>query len=341
MRLLFVDNLMIRRYGQLKLSPGRALTNGAVRNNWRICEFSDRDIARFESAFYIRPVGHMMANVRLVETCGHFKPDVILIGNCDIIQNWALLKIRRVLPQVKMAHFNVDPLWQESTKRQIRERMETCDALFATTGGAALRQFCTGKNRVAYMPNPADEALEDQNNATKTQFDRDLMFCGVGNTTDTRYPLVKNLHDALQGKLRFDSFGMHGHAAVWGSEYEQILGNSKMALNLNRFEGWPLYSSDRIAHLMGSGILTFMSGKGAYDRFFSDQEVVFFDELPDLVEKITAFHGDDAMRRATAAAGRNAYLRLFSGARVVKFMVETTLGLPFTESYEWADEIYP
>ena len=45
-RILLVDNLMIRRYGNLRMGPGRKLMCGAIRNGWRICEFSDRDMAR-------------------------------------------------------------------------------------------------------------------------------------------------------------------------------------------------------------------------------------------------------------------------------------------------------
>ena len=43
MRILLVDNLMIRRWGNLRMGPGRKLACGAVRNDWRLCEFSARD----------------------------------------------------------------------------------------------------------------------------------------------------------------------------------------------------------------------------------------------------------------------------------------------------------
>ena len=42
-----------------------------------------------------------------------------------------------------------------------------------------------------------------------------------------------------------------------------------MSLNLNRREGDLWYSSDRIAHLMGFGILTFQSSKNGMQRFFT------------------------------------------------------------------------
>ena len=57
LRILLVDNLMIRRYGNLRMGPGRKLMTGAIRNNWRICEFSDRDMARLLAPLGMRSWG--------------------------------------------------------------------------------------------------------------------------------------------------------------------------------------------------------------------------------------------------------------------------------------------
>ena len=129
---------MIRRYGNLRMGPGRKLNCGAVRNGWRICEFSDRDMARLLAPLGIRGWGGHIANKKLVKCAKNFKPDIVLLGHCDYIKNWALDEIRAALPGVKIAHFNVDPLWQESTRRQMEERKNSCDALFATTAGEVL-----------------------------------------------------------------------------------------------------------------------------------------------------------------------------------------------------------
>ena len=47
MRILIVDNMHIRQYGNLKMGAEQKLICGAIRNNFRCEEFSDRDIARF------------------------------------------------------------------------------------------------------------------------------------------------------------------------------------------------------------------------------------------------------------------------------------------------------
>jgi hypothetical protein len=113
-----------------------------------------------------------------------------------------------------------------------------------------------------------------------------------------------------------------------------------MSLNLNRKEGDKWYSSDRIAHLMGYGILTFQSSKNQMQRFFTDRETIWFDNDGDLAEKILHYQNHDGDRSAVASAGRMKYHALFNGARVLKFMVETMLGETHSEHYEWAEEVY-
>jgi len=339
-RVVHVDNLQIRRYGRLKVSTGRKLFHGMIRNNWRVCEFSERDIARYEAPLGIRTLGIVKANKRLVETCANFVPDLVILGHCDMIRNETLARIREVCPQVKIAYRNVDPLWEERNVARIRERMHSCDGLFVSTGGDALKQFCTGKNVVAFIPNPTDPAVEDQQNFAKSAFERDLVFCGVGNPTDDRYPLVRDLHAEFANEMRFDSFGMHGKAAVWGQGYDAVMASSKMGLNLNRFEGWPLYSSARISQMMGNGLLTFLWDQGEMRRFFSDDQAAFFKGKGDLVKQCRAFQADDARRQAVAEAGHRHYHTHFCGARVAAFMADVTLGRELTHPYIWQDEIY-
>lgn len=340
MRILHIDNIMIRRYGNTKVATGRKLFNGMVRNNHKVLEFSDRDIAHFEAPLNIKPLGFRVSNKRLIESCENFQPDMILLGHCDIIKNETLLGIKRKFPQLKIAYRNVDPLWDPPVLEKIRYRLPVADAIFITTAGEPLKQFLTGKNIVSYMPNPTDLCVEDQDNASKAKFDRDLIFCGVGNATDDRYPIVKSLHDRLDQDLRFDSFGMHGHPAIWGKPYDDALAGSKMGLNLNRFEGWPLYSSARISQLMGNGILTFLSSKNGLQRFFGNESAVYFNHFDDLVGKLKIFHADDALRRSTAASGQAFYREHFSGQRIVQFIIETTFGFHYSHDYIWQDEVY-
>ncbi|MBR5590989.1 MAG: glycosyltransferase family 1 protein [Kiritimatiellae bacterium] len=344
MRILLVDNLLIRRYGKLRMGPGRALACGAIRGNHRLCEFSDRDLARY-MGFGIRALGERLVNKALIKTAKNFRPDAILLGHCDFIRNSTLDAIREVVPGVKIAHFNVDPMCDAHPQEQMRERMYSCDALFATTAGEEyLKPFVTGKNVVAYMPNPADTALETLDNSTRASddFSFDIFYAGQPRLGDPRLAFVNRLSAELADKpIRFELIGMGNRpAVVGGAEYDDLLASAKMGLNINRYFGMKWYSSDRIAHLMGSGILTAVYDGDQMQDFFSDKEVLYYHDVPDLVEKLIHLQQNDTERQAIAAAGRARYHKIFSGERILNFMLETLFNRPYSSDYEWTAEIY-
>ena len=351
-RILLVDNLMIRRYGNLRMGPGRKLMTGAIRNNWRICEYSDRDMARLLAPLGIRALGGKIANSKLVLTAKNFRPDVMLLGHCDYVTNETLFKIRDILPGIKIAHFNVDPVQLDHTARQCRERMESCDGIFITTAGKVISQWCNGRNFTAFMPNPSDPAMENIDNSKIGSFERDLFFAGNPISNDERWRLLEEVIEKIRGRMRIEIFGWKNSPvkengdglllkpSIWGAAYEEVLRTSRMSLNLNRREGEKWYSSDRIAHLMGFGILTFQSDRNSMQNFFSDSETVYFSGADDLAEKILFYNSHDSELRRIAAAGRKKYHALFSGERVLRYMVETLCGEKYSENYEWAAEVY-
>lgn len=199
-RILLVDNLMIRRYGNLRMGPGRKLACGAVRNGWRLCEFSDRDMARLLAPLGIRPLGGRIANRKLVETAKNFRPNILLLGHCNYILNDSLEEIRAALPGIRIAYFNVDPLWQDGIRAQMDDRRYSCDALFATTAGHVLDSWTTGSNVVAYMPNPSDPSMENHDNGLKTSFDRNLFFAGNPREDDPAGIFSQRCCPASKGK---------------------------------------------------------------------------------------------------------------------------------------------
>ena len=340
MKVLHIHNLMLRHYGKFKFYTGYKLSNGIIRNNHRLLEFSDRDMVRFEAPLGMRTLGKHKANQRLIETCLNFQPDLILIGHCDLISEQTLLKVRAVLPETKIAHWFLDALWIDRNLQRLEQRMHCTDSIFITTGGDSLKQFCTGKNIVSFIPNPTDPSWEQHNNSEREQFDRDLVFCGVGSKTDYRYQLLQNLDAEIQQQVNFETFGIWGNPPVWGEEYDRVIAGSKMALNLNREEGWTYYSSDRISQLLGNGLLTFMWDKGNMRYLFDDDHVVYFKDEDELAKKVKYFHSEDDHRKSIASAGHAHYHHYFSAEKVIKYIVETTFGIPLSEDYPWAKELY-
>lgn len=342
LRLLIVDNFQIRRYGKGREGQGYRFACGAVRNNWRVMTFSERDITRFLAPLgLLRNVGAKMMNARLLKTCKNFRPDLVLIGHCDYVTNKTLAKIKSALPETKLVHINVDPIWQSHTVGQIVERMHSCDAIFVTTAGEKLKEWTTGKNIVGFLPNMCDPTMENEDVSAKDETKHDVFFAGHELPNDERVSLLKELEPLIKDKVRFGLFGTCGRPAISGADYEEALLNSRMALSLNRVEGWKWYSSDRIAHLMGRGILTFISSKSGYQHFFKDgEEAVFFDNAEDLASKIEKYSKEPEKARGIAASGRKRYHELFNAARILRYIAETVFGAPYSEKYEWTEEVY-
>ncbi len=340
MKILHVHNMMIRNNGVIKFYTGKKFSNGIIRNNHTLLEFSDRDLCRYNSPLYLRHMGKKLLQKQLLDTCSNFQPDMILLGHCELISNQTLVKIREIVPHIKIAHWFLDALWIENNVERLKSRMHSTDAIFLTTAGDALKTLQTNHNIISFIPNPTDPSEEPFNNASKTDFSHDLLFCGLGRKSDYRASFIQELDASLKQTLRFKKVGSVGDAPVWGEAYKQILAKSKMALNLNGEEDWPLYSSDRIAQLMGNGILTFLWNKGEMKRLISENHAVYFDTQEELFEKIIHFHTHDEERKKIAAAGYTHYTTHFSAEHIIQYMIETTFKLPLTRDYLWQDETY-
>lgn len=327
--------MMFRNKGVMKFYSGRKFSNGIIRNNYTLLELSDRDLNRYLSPIGLRSAGKKRLQNHFVETCLNFKPDLILLGHCELIENKSLFKIREVFPNIKIAHWFLDALWIQRNIERLQARMPAVDAIFLTTDKAVAHLKNENNAIIEYIPNPTDRSEDCLNNANINNFEHDLLFCGLGRQDDYRSDFVKELDNGLPDNIRFKKIGFYGDPPVWGESYKAILAKSKMALNLNGEEGWPFYSSDRIAQLMGNGILTFLWNKGDMKKIIPDNNAVYFDRIEELHEKIMYFHTHDDERKKIASLGYEYYTHQFSSERIIKYIVEITFKLPFSQNYIW------
>ena len=61
--------------------------------------------------------------------------------------------------------------------------------------------------------------------------------------------------------IKFDVYGMNNVQPIWGDQFIKKISNSFMGLNLSRGKPIKYYSSDRIAQLIGNGLLTLIDEK--------------------------------------------------------------------------------
>ena len=134
-----------------------------------------------------------------------------------------------------------------------------------------------------FIPNPADPSFETLDNY-KNNCENDVFFAmshGVhrgilkkGKFDDREKLLSKLLKE--NNNISFDFYGFKDKQPIWSDNFIEKLSNSKMGLNLSRGKPVKYYSSDRMAQLMGNGLLTLIDKKTLYSDFFSKNEIVTY-----------------------------------------------------------------
>ncbi|WXG52847.1 MAG: glycosyltransferase [Candidatus Sedimenticola sp. (ex Thyasira tokunagai)] len=336
MRVLHAANFSTKKYGAVFYATDRKLSNGFIRNGHFVYEFSDRDIARQENIFGSKKLGQKKLNQCLLKTLKNLRPELLLLGHTDLIFEETLDEARRLLPDLRIAQWFVDPLFEPWTQAHLKQRIPHLDGFFCTSAGDALTPYRAINKNCFYLPNPVDPSIESLRNDEKDQFDIDLLYCGIDYKDPLRSQLLNGLNDNLQ-EVRFSLYGSLGNPPVFGADYLDVLAKSKMGLNLSRRDNIPYYSSDRIAQLSGNGLLVFIPETPGFRDLYTDEEVVYFQGRDDLEEKVHHYQGNDGERRQIARRGREKAHSSFNTTRVAQFITEATFSLEPSEDYEWAD----
>ena len=99
-----------------------------------------------------------------------------------------------------------------------------------------------------------------------------------------------------------------------------------MALNLSRGNPTKYYTSNRIASVMGNGLLTFIDKRVQLNDFFNKNEIVFYNTIQDLSDKIKFYSINDKIRKKIAYKGKKKYFKLFNETKITKFFIDVSIG---------------
>ena len=108
-----------------------------------------------------------------------------------------------------------------------------------------------------------------------------------------------------------------------------------MGLNLSRGKPTKYYSSNRIASIMGNGLLTFIDEKVQMNDFFTKNEIIFYKNINDLSEKLLRISSDDKIRRKIAKNGKDKYMKYFNSTNVAEFIIQKTLLIKNKKKFYW------
>ena len=120
-------------------------------------------------------------------------------------------------------------------------------------------------------------------------------------------------------------------------DFYKVIVNSKMALNLSRGKPLKYLTSNRIASLIGNGLLTFIDRKTKLDNFFNANEVIFYKNLKDLANKLNYFKSNDKKRVEIARNGRKKYFDLFECQKVSDYIISKSFDRKPKQKIKWMD----
>ena len=336
LRILHITNFNERHNGRLFFNTGRRLNNGFIRLGHSVLEFSDRDIIS-RNKNYRDLSGSKTLNDKLIKTCYHFKPDLIVLGHADMVSLDIIDNLKSEYSNLKIAQWFLDPLNvngpdYEKNKKRILDKIKVIDGNFLTTSPDVLK-FLNRTNSF-FIPNPCDHSIETLSNY-KNNCSNDVFFAlshGVhrgklkSSAKDDREIFINRLINKCNN-VRFDIYGMNGVQPIWADQYFKIISNSKMGLNLSRGEPIKYYSSDRITQIIGNGLVTLIDDKTFYRDFFNNNEMVFYSNLNDLAEKIQKISKDEKLRKLIAKKGKDKYMKYFNSSIVAEYIINKTFDI--------------
>jgi hypothetical protein len=290
----------------------------------------------------VDPRGKNILNSKIIESCKNFNPDTIIMGHADAVKTETLDYLKNKNKNLKICQWFLDPITKfgpdyVNNKHRLLKFEKYIDASFITTDPNAL-DF--NLNSSYFIPNPVDESFETLKNYEEDP-KNDLFFAmshGVHRgilkkgKIDDREKLLNKLFNKNK-KIKFDFYGYRNKQPVWGDNFINVLSNSKMGLNLSRGKPIKYYSSDRLAQLMGNGLLTFIDERTCYSDFFTNKEIVTYKNYDDLIEKLYKYKKNDSERKLIAKNGKMKYLKYFNSTLVAEFIINKTYDIK--KKYYW------
>ncbi len=317
------------------ISLGKKFTNGFVRNGHDVLEISDRDYLRNNKSFSLIP-NRINFQRFLIDTFKNYNPDVLFFGHTKNISLDTLETIRSINKNLIISQWNEDPVmnglnYSKQNISNIKLYADYVDHNFITTHPSVIKNKINSNFHFFFVP--VDKNIE-RFDVYKLRPKNDLFYAmshGVNRsilkpgTEDDRIKFLDILIKKIPN-IKYDFYGFLNKQPIWGNDFNNALINSKMALNLSRGRPTKYYSSNRIASIMGNGLLTFIDKNVGMSDFFNKEEIVFYSSINDLSNKIKFYSRNDKLRRIIAKKGKTKYFKLFNESKITKYMIDISIG---------------
>ncbi len=343
LKIMHITNFNERFNGRLHYNTGRRFNNGFIRNGHNVLSISDRDILHNNKSLNDLK-GYNSLQDKIIDSFSNFNPNIIVLGHADRVSFDTLERIKNLNKDVMICQWFLDPLSKFgpdhiNNKKRVLDKIEIIDKTFLTTDPKSLPFKL---NNSFFIPNPCDESFEILSNYKKN-CNYDVFFAmshGVhrGELKSGKIDDRENFVNKLIKKntdLKFDVYGMNNIQPIWAENFINKISNSYMGLNLSRGKPIKYYSSDRIAQIMGNGLLTFIDEKTFLNDFFSKDEMIFYKNIDDLSYKLNKYKKDKKNGKKIAKKGKQKYFKYFNSTIVSDYIISNIFDLKSNNKFIW------
>ena len=342
LKILHVSNFDEKNDHRLfNISIANKLSKGFVKNNHDIVNFSYRD---FNNKALIK--NDSLLNRKVYNIAANYRPNLILLGHNNILNIETINSIKKKYNS-KIALWYEDHLVDggpnyKNNLNLIEKNFDLIDHYFVTTHPDSIKTKIP-KNKIKYIPIPADENIENLEIYNSKNRYKDLFFAlshGVNygklktRNIDEREKFLNELIQKNK-KFTFNILGYANEQPKWNYEYFHELAKCKMALNLSRGTPRKYASSNRIASLIANGIMTFIDKKTKFSDFFDESEMGFYSNVNDLLAQIDKVHGNMQKINKISINGKKRYFSIFNNLIISDYILSKTFDIKSKYKYIW------
>ena len=342
-KIIHLTNFNRRFDGRLQYNTGRRLNNGFVRLGHNVLTISDRDLIH-DNKSITDFNGKKKLQRSLIDTSMNFKADALVLGHADAVSKETLDMLKSKNKNLKICQWFLDPLSKsgpdyKKNNERIFDKLDYIDTTFLTSCPSILSKKIDNSY---FMPNPSDHSFEILKNYEQKCIN-DVFFAmshGVHRgdlkkgKSDNREVFINKLLRDNQN-IKFDIYGMNNVQPVWGDNFIQAISNSSMGINLSRGQPVKYYSSDRIAQLLGNGLLTFVDQKTQLGDFLTNDQIIFYKNLDDLSYKLNKYKKDRKEAKRIAKNGKTVYLKKFNSTIISDFILSKLFDYKSKNRFIW------
>ena len=130
---------------------------------------------------------------------------------------------------------------------------------------------------------------------------------------------------------------MYDEQPKWNHSFNSELMLAKMALNLSRGGPNKYSSSNRIASIMGNGLLPFIHEDVMYQDFFDNNEIETYKDSTDLINKLELIKSNTKKLIIRSKNAKKRYFDIFSNNMVTDFMIHKIFEIKKKYKHKWSD----